>query len=96
MLLYKCLPCILVCPIPSIPHAHHLRHSQPLENSTPKNGATAIENALAKAGQYHFSKNPWGFGDDAGLEVDSLGCEPGVQARHQAEISAEWKRLGIR
>ena len=44
-------------------------------------GATAIENALAKAHHYHAKENSWVFGDDAGLEIDALGGEPGVQAR---------------
>ena len=47
----------------------------------PENGATAIENALAKAYHYHSADFPWVFGDDAGLEIDALGGEPGVQAR---------------
>jgi len=47
----------------------------------PENGATALENALAKARHYHCQAYPWVFGDDAGLEIDALGGEPGVQAR---------------
>lgn len=49
--------------------------------SPPENGATAIENALAKASHYHSPEYPWVFGDDAGLDIDALGGEPGVQAR---------------
>ncbi len=47
----------------------------------PENGTTALENALAKARHYHSADFPWVFGDDAGLEIDALGGEPGVQAR---------------
>ena len=47
----------------------------------PENGATAIENALAKARYYHSDAYPWVFGDDAGLEIDALEGEPGLQAR---------------
>jgi len=49
--------------------------------SPPENGDTAIENALVKARHYHSPEYPWVFGDDAGLEIDALGGEPGVQAR---------------
>ena len=47
----------------------------------PENGTTALENALVKARYYHSDAFPWVFGDDAGLAVDALGGEPGVQAR---------------
>lgn len=45
-----------------------------------ENGATPEANALLKA------RAPWlpglvAFGDDAGLEIDALGGEPGVQTR---------------
>jgi inosine/xanthosine triphosphate pyrophosphatase family protein len=46
-----------------------------------ENGLTAIENALTKARHYHSEAYPWVFGDDAGLEIDALSGEPGVQAR---------------
>jgi inosine/xanthosine triphosphate pyrophosphatase family protein len=46
-----------------------------------ENGATAVANALIKARHYHSPRYPWVFGDDAGLEVDALGGEPGVQTR---------------
>ena len=42
---------------------------------------TAVENALAKARYYHSPAHPWVFGDDAGLEIDGLNGEPGLQAR---------------
>lgn len=42
---------------------------------------TAVENALIKAHHYHSGDYPWVFGDDAGLEIDALGGEPGLQAR---------------
>ncbi|MBL7162024.1 MAG: hypothetical protein ISS57_05405 [Anaerolineales bacterium] len=44
-------------------------------------GVTAIDNALAKARFYHSVDHPWVFGDDAGLEIEALGDEPGLQAR---------------
>ena len=47
----------------------------------PENGATAIENARTKAQHYQSVAYSWVFGDDAGLEIDALGGEPGVQAR---------------
>jgi inosine/xanthosine triphosphate pyrophosphatase family protein len=47
----------------------------------PENGTTALENAIAKARYYHSEAYPWVFGDDAGLAIDALGGEPGVQAR---------------
>lgn len=52
-----------------------------LSAAPPENGTTAIENALAKARHYHSKTYPWVFGDDAGLEIDALDGEPGVQAR---------------
>jgi len=47
----------------------------------PENGSTVLENALAKARHYHSEEHPWVFGDDAGLEIDALGGEPGIQTR---------------
>jgi XTP/dITP diphosphohydrolase len=47
----------------------------------PETGVTAIENALIKARHYHSAEYPWVFGDDAGLEIDALNGEPGVQTR---------------
>ena len=44
-------------------------------------GTTPAANALAKARGYHCSNHPWTFGDDAALEVDALGGEPGVETR---------------
>jgi inosine/xanthosine triphosphate pyrophosphatase family protein len=44
-------------------------------------GHTAVENALIKARHYHSPIYPWVFGDDAGLEIDALGGEPGLQTR---------------
>jgi len=44
-------------------------------------GATAEENALLKARAFHSPEWPLVLGDDAGLEIDALGGEPGVQAR---------------
>jgi inosine/xanthosine triphosphate pyrophosphatase family protein len=44
-------------------------------------GATAVENALLKARAFHSPEWPLVLGDDAGLEIDALNGEPGVQAR---------------
>jgi XTP/dITP diphosphohydrolase len=44
-------------------------------------GATAEENALLKARAFHGPQWPLVLGDDAGLEIDALGGEPGLQAR---------------
>jgi len=55
----------------------------------PERGATAIENALTKARHYHSEQYPWVFGDDAGLEIDALDGEPGVQARRWNGIFPE-------
>jgi inosine/xanthosine triphosphate pyrophosphatase family protein len=46
-----------------------------------ESGASAIENALAKARFYHSDAHPWVFGDDAGLEIEALNGEPGLKAR---------------
>lgn len=50
---------------------------QPLEET----GQNPLENARLKARQVHSSEYPWAFGDDAGLEIDALHGEPGLQAR---------------
>ncbi len=47
----------------------------------PENGATALENAVQKAQHFHSAAYPWVFADDAGLEIDALNGQPGVQAR---------------
>jgi non-canonical purine NTP pyrophosphatase (RdgB/HAM1 family) len=60
-----------------------------LEPPPKENAATAIENAIAKAKHYHSEEFPWVFGDDAGLEIDALGGEPGVQARRWNGIFSE-------
>ena len=44
-------------------------------------GATAEENALLKARAFHSPEWPLVLGDDAGLEIDALDGEPGVQTR---------------
>ena len=44
-------------------------------------GTTPEENALLKARAFHGPDWPLVFGDDAGLEIDALGGEPGLQAR---------------
>jgi XTP/dITP diphosphohydrolase len=47
----------------------------------PENGVTPLENAITKAHHYQSKEDPWVFADDAGLEIDALGGEPGVRAR---------------
>ena len=44
-------------------------------------GRTPEENALHKARAFHCPQWPLVFGDDAGLEIDALHGEPGIQAR---------------
>jgi inosine/xanthosine triphosphate pyrophosphatase family protein len=46
-----------------------------------ESGSTALANALLKANNYRSENYPWVFGDDAGLEIDALHGEPGVQTR---------------
>jgi non-canonical purine NTP pyrophosphatase (RdgB/HAM1 family) len=50
-------------------------------NPPDERGLSAVENALIKAQHYHAAFPSWVFGDDAGLEIDALGGEPGVQTR---------------
>lgn len=49
-----------------------------------ENGETPAENALEKAQSCHSKQYPWVFGDDAGLEIDALNGEPGLQTRRWA------------
>ncbi len=49
--------------------------------SIAETGSTPLENALIKARAYHSIDHPWTFGDDAGLEIEALHGEPGLQAR---------------
>jgi non-canonical purine NTP pyrophosphatase (RdgB/HAM1 family) len=51
------------------------------DNPPEETGLSAIENAQLKARYYHSPAHPWVFGDDAGLEIDGLNGEPGLQAR---------------
>lgn len=44
-------------------------------------GSTPEENALAKARAFHSKEWPLVFADDAGLEIDALNGEPGLQTR---------------
>jgi inosine/xanthosine triphosphate pyrophosphatase family protein len=44
-------------------------------------GVTPLENALIKARYFHSPEYPWVFGDDAGLAIDALNGEPGVETR---------------
>lgn len=47
---------------------------------------TPLANALEKARSYHSPAFPWVFADDAGLEIDALHGEPGLQARRWGGI----------
>lgn len=58
-----------------------LRDAGLVRRPVPETGATPQENALLKARAYHSPRWPLVFGDDAGLEIDALGGEPGVQVR---------------
>lgn len=44
-------------------------------------GSTPEENALLKARAYYSPEWPMVFADDAALQIDALGGEPGVQTR---------------
>jgi XTP/dITP diphosphohydrolase len=50
-------------------------------NHPPETGHTPEENALLKARAFHSPQWPLVFGDDAGLEIDALNGEPGLQTR---------------
>jgi len=53
-----------------------------------EDGATFMANAQIKAGHYARWSGLWTIADDSGLEVDALGCEPGVRsARYAGEPS---------
>ena len=58
-----------------------LRDIGKIGDAIEESGATPRENALAKARRYHSARYPWVFADDAGLEIDALDGEPGVEAR---------------
>lgn len=62
-------------------HCLTLRDVVVSRHAVPETGTTAEENALLKARAYHSARWPLVFGDDAGLEIDALHCEPGVQVR---------------
>ncbi|MBN1641667.1 MAG: hypothetical protein JXA09_10565 [Anaerolineae bacterium] len=47
----------------------------------PETGSTPQENALLKARAYRSAAWPMTFADDAALEIDALGGEPGLQVR---------------
>lgn len=53
-----------------------LEEQQPIET-----GRTPEENALLKARTFHSARWPLVFSDDAGLEIDALNGEPGLQTR---------------
>ena len=55
----------------------------------PENGATALENATLKARHFHSNTYPLVFGDDAGLEIEALNAEPGVQTRRWNGVFSE-------
>jgi len=52
-----------------------------LEGDIDEIGSTPEENALLKARAFYSPEWPLVFGDDAGLEIDALGGEPGLKAR---------------
>ncbi len=55
----------------------------------PEHGRTVQENALLKARTYHSEQWPLVLGDDAGLEIDALNGEPGLQARRWNGLFAD-------
>jgi inosine/xanthosine triphosphate pyrophosphatase family protein len=52
-------------------------------------GSTPEENALLKARAFHGPEWPLVFADDAGLEIDALGGEPGLKARRWNGLFAD-------
>jgi XTP/dITP diphosphohydrolase len=78
----------LFCPIFA---AHSIRcvtlaEAQVQRRDLEETGSTPAENALLKARAYHSPEWPLVFADDAGLEIDALGGEPGVQTRRWAGL----------
>ncbi len=55
----------------------------------PETGHTPEENALLKARAFHSPQWPLVFGDDAGLEIDALNGEPGLQTRRWGGLFAD-------
>jgi XTP/dITP diphosphohydrolase len=58
-----------------------LRDAGLARRPVPETGATPQENARLKARAYYGPNWPLVFADDAGLEIDALDGEPGVQVR---------------
>ena len=49
-------------------------------------GTTFRANAALKAAYYAKQLQTWALADDSGLEVDALGCKPGVYSARWAEM----------
>ncbi len=52
-------------------------------------GRTFRDNACLKASFYARALDEWAVADDSGLEVDALGCRPGVHSARWAEMHGE-------
>lgn len=58
-----------------------------LELTVPETGSTFLDNARIKAEAYHRATGLMVLAEDAGLEVDALGGEPGVRSARWAGTS---------
>jgi non-canonical purine NTP pyrophosphatase (RdgB/HAM1 family) len=54
--------------------------------------STFVGNATLKATYYSKAAGMWALADDSGLEVDALGCDPGVHSAYYASEAAQWPR----
>jgi XTP/dITP diphosphohydrolase len=54
-------------------------------------GRTFRDNACLKASFYARALGEWAVADDSGLEVDALGCRPGVHSARWAEMHGQGK-----
>ena len=57
-----------------------------VDDYPPESGHTYYDNARGKAlfGRAHASPDAWALGEDSGIEVEGLGCGPGVTSSRSA------------
>jgi len=63
--------------------------SHPESADVHESGTTFDENARIKASAAARSTKLWTIADDSGLEVDVLGCEPGVRSARYAGVHGD-------